>query len=122
VLLQYKPWTQIYSCNACTAEDKKDNGCRRNRRLAIVKAKCVCEGQFQKCEICKGKGSFPIKRCPRKLITKNIAGLLPFFHWYRNTDQFPDNGSMLAQPDKLLKAFDLMSTIATRREIAIAEK
>jgi len=121
--LQYEPHSKIYNCWMCDSDQKKEYGCTRNKRKPTVRINCTCGGLNEKCEICKGKGVFQVKRCPASTIKKpDINALLPFFFFWRETKRYPDDGAMIKQPRKLVEAFELMSYVSNKREKEITDK
>lgn len=60
-----------------------------------------------------------LKRCPAKEANDpSVSRLLPFFFHWRATSysQFPDGRGRLFQPQKMLDAFGVCNSIATRCE------
>lgn len=115
--MQYEPFSKLYNCYLCSTEERKQNGCIRPRKQVVKEIRCLCEGLNKRCQICKGKGIFEVKRCPASILNEpSINLLLPFFFFYRETKRFPDDRAILEQPVKLLEAFNLMGAVGTKRE------
>jgi hypothetical protein len=71
------------------------------------------------CEVCGGTGSFPLRRCPVKVMEEsNVTYLLSLFYHWKNTgyNQYPDGGAIIDQPLALREAFMLMQSVAIERE------
>jgi hypothetical protein len=119
VLMQYNPHRSLFTCGMCGSNDKKMRGCKRAKRMPILNIPCICKGTMEKCDMCGGKGSFPIYRCPlRELEGTSTMFILPLFYHWKNTGymQYPDNASILEQPILLREAFSVMMHVAQERE------
>lgn len=64
-----------------------------------------------KCQYCKNTGKIEIHRCPRKLITRDVSMLIPYFYDWRNSDgaRFPDGRGRYFQPRKLTAIFGILN-------------
>jgi len=119
ILMQYSPHKGLFRCSLCGSNDKKVRGCKRNRRKPILNIPCTCQGGVSHCEVCKGTGSFPLYRCPVKVMEQsNVTYLLSLFYHWKNTgyNQYPDGGSIIDQPLALREAFMTMQNVAIERE------
>jgi hypothetical protein len=119
ILMQYGPHKGLFQCSLCGDNDKKMRGCKRNRRKPILNIPCTCKGTVQHCEVCGGTGSFPLRRCPVKVMEEsNATYLLSLFYHWKNTgyNQYPDGGAIIDQPLVLREAFMLMQNVAMERE------
>ena len=81
-----------------------------------------CYGDDPNCETCSGSGIVRHGDCPRSSASK--VHLLPYFLHWRQTNfmAWPDGGSILEQPQKLRKAFDLLLMYFLNREKKENEK
>ena len=116
--LCFEPHASVYRCDHCDKGLKKSRGCKRPKRKAFTKIKCVCE-RNKKCGVCKGSGEIMLNRCPAiEANNQSVARLLPFFFHWRATQyaQFPDGRGRLYQSQKMLDAFGVCNSIATRCE------
>ena len=121
--MQYGIWSKIYICSNCSREMKKNRGCKKERKKAILEIECICSGN-KKCELCKGKNKFALKECPAKMNNTSVNRFLPFFWHWKSTNyiSFPDGRGRYYQPTKLLEAFSLAANLSNKQEIKEAEK
>ncbi len=118
----YEPHSKIFDCSFCAASDKKEYGCKRNRRIAIHKFNCSCGGQ-KGCDICKGHGFFKLKRCPVKYSEDSqTRTILPYFFAWKNGNEFPDGRARLDQPVTLLQAFNILNAICNKLDSEAMER
>ena len=106
----FQPISGEFCCDTCEPADKKKRGCTKDRKRGYVRLiGCTCNKR-KSCELCKGIGSFEIRRCPRGVDT---FGLLPFFYMWKDSGYtiFPDGTGMLYQPTKMIEAFLLMRSV-----------
>jgi hypothetical protein len=105
-----------FTCSICTAQEKKEQGCKRRRRSAILVINCICEGK-SKCSICKGSNKIELHRCPRAVLADHeIARVAPYFFAYVNSDfhEYPDGRGRYFQPSKMLEAFEIFLAVRNR--------
>ena len=125
IMLQHEPFCKIFNCELCKFQGSQErNGCRKEKTEKVLDFDCICDGQ-KRCRICKGKGTFPLYRCPVVMANDQAVNLiLPFFfHWKAtNYMMFPDNKGRIYQPVKMLEAFTLLSFISNKREAIALEK
>ena len=76
--MQYGIWSKIYICSNCSREMKKNRGCKKERKKAILEIECICSGN-KKCELCKGKNKFALKECPAKMNNTSVNRFYLFF-------------------------------------------
>jgi hypothetical protein len=98
----------IYRC-PCGYKDKKSKGCVRPTRQPQVVFECpVCGGSDRKCIFCFGKNEIKIHRCPRAIVTPDLALIIPYFVDYVSAlprPIYPDGRTRLFQPTKLINLF-----------------
>jgi hypothetical protein len=122
--MQYDPAKSLFSCKACTKEQKKNRGCKRAKRKPIYNVNCICKHD-KNCKICKGSGSINLRRCPSlALRDKEIYDLLPFFYAWRGSEYkvYGDGQGMYFQPIIMLDAFNLIDLVCNRIETAKAKR
>lgn len=119
VLCHYDPYKTYFSCGSCGTEEKKQRGCKRNRRTNVVSGiACICGGEL-KCEVCNGAGSFSYKRCPQSVFADySIVRLCQYFFHWKSTEymQFPDGRGRYFQPSIMLDAFSIMARVSDRKD------
>jgi hypothetical protein len=102
-----------YNCKACTGQEKKKRGCKRQRRKPIASFDCpVCKGTDDACLYCKN-GCIVFFRCVRFYDTVQARALLPYFYQYLHGLKngrylWPNGRTRLYQPLKLIQAFDVL--------------
>jgi len=112
----------MYSCSYCSPAEKPQKGCKRPKRRAIHPFGCTCDSD-NRCDICKGKGRFLLKRCPEAYTRDaGIRPIMPYFFAWRNNSVFPDAGARIDQPTLLLEAFGILQGACCKREREIAEE
>ena len=105
-----------YTCSICTTQEKKEQGCKRRRRDAILVINCICEGK-QKCAICKGSNKIELHRCPRVILAGHeIARVAPYFFNWINSEyrEYPDGRGRYFQPSKMVEAFEILLSVRNR--------
>ena len=108
----------IWNCDLCDDECKIERGCEKelDHYLSWVSIPCECNGMKSKCELCTN-GKIRVKQCPAKLaMSPTVVYLLPYFFYWKATNQYPDAGAIIEQPVNLRYAFDLMLRIWNRIE------
>lgn len=116
----------VYDCKKCDSYQKKERGCKRNKRRSFLEIECICKGA-KKCEICGGQkkgNAIKVYRCPRvSLLDTSVSRIVPYFyHWLASDFMvFPDGRGRYYQPKKLLNAFDILLEIRNR-EIEIEKE
>ena len=107
-----------YTCPICTTQEKKEQGCKRRRRDAILVINCICEGKY-KCAICKGDNKIELHRCPRAILAeKQVSRVVPYFLNWINSEyrEYPDGRGRYFQPIVMITAFNLLSLVRDREQ------
>jgi len=102
-----------FNCATCRPDMRRHRGCKRGFKRKVVWKidECVfCGGKNKHCQYCHGKGSIPVRQCPRAVIGET-SGLLPYYLDYRKS-----NGSVwpsgvtgrIYQPIKLCVSFGVL--------------
>jgi hypothetical protein len=121
--MQYEPFSTLYFCDTCKENGwKKNRGCKINKKNGFsISLPCFCGG-YKKCEICKGKQQFIIKRCPYSYASEfKSYDIIKYYFHYRKTNQYPDGQPMILQPLFLLNAFNIMSFISNKKEFELSK-
>ena len=119
VLMCYEPWSKIFVCKCF---EKKERGCVKPKRGAVIKIQCICNGN-KGCDLCKGKGEIVYNRCPAAISADpETRSFMPFFYRYKEYGEYPDARGRLFQPVKLTLALDLMMVFAVRKETQNLER
>lgn len=152
LLLSIDPtFAQVFNCATCEFEERAARGCAERSEVEVwscpvcfdcspfcapydpiaerfaFQMRFVREDSEAECTSCQGSNQSDSHRCPRALVESTSYWLLPFFLDYyhglqESTPQWPFPGGRMAQPVWLVRAFDLLTTVAADKGLGMPEK
>lgn len=106
---------KIYDCKHCDYALKKKRGCIKARKRAVATFDCLCKGEDDDCEICKGSGTFGWCSCPNTVLSDvNIRRTVSYFYHFQAYSVYPNGKGLYYQPVKMLEAFNILGDLYFR--------